>query len=139
MAGISHAVLVVEAETRSGTLITSRLAAEYNRDVLAVPGPIHSATSKGPHMLIKKGAALVGESADILEALGIEKKVEGQPRLPLNLSKDEQALVALLTKPRSRDELIQTCGKNATEANVLLSSLELKGVIEEKMGKVVLR
>lgn len=138
MIGISHAVLVVEAQTKSGTLITSRLAAEYNRDVLAVPGPIHSATSCGPHMLIKKGAALIGESADILEALGVEAKVEGQPRLRFDLSEDERAIVALLCEPLPRDELIRASGRSAMDANILLSSLELKGVIAEKMGKVVL-
>jgi len=135
---MSHAVLVIEAEIKSGTLITSKLATEYNRDVLAVPGPIHSDTSKGPHMLIKKGAALIGESADILEALGIEAKVEGQPRLRFDLSEDERAMVALLTGPLPRDELVRASGKSAMEANILLSSLELKGVIEEKMGNVCL-
>ncbi len=136
MAGLSHAVLVIEAEVKSGTLITSRLATEYNRDVLAVPGPIESATSRGPHMLIKKGAALVERSEDILEALGIEPKVEGQPCLRFDLSPDEQALIALLTEPLLRDELIRRSGKSATEANVLLASLELKGAIVERMGRV---
>ncbi|MBP9759968.1 MAG: DNA-processing protein DprA [Candidatus Pacebacteria bacterium] len=136
MAGMCHAVLVVEAEERSGTLITSRLAREYNRDVLAVPGPIYSDTSKGPHMLIKKGAALISGSKDILEALGIEEKVEGQPRLRFDLSDDEQAMVALLRTPLPRDELVRSCGRTVTEANILLSSLELKGVIEERIGKV---
>jgi DNA processing protein len=131
-----HAVLVIEAELKSGTLITSKLATQYNRDVLAVPGPIYSDTSKGPHMLIKKGAALIGESADILEALGIEEKVDGQPRLRFDLSPDERALVALLREPLPRDELVRAYGRTVTEANILLSSLELKGVIEEKMGKV---
>ena len=139
MAGMSHAVLVIEAEERSGTLITSRLATEYNRDVLAVPGPVHSATSKGPHMLIKKGAALISESTDILEALGINEKQEGQPALPFDLSEDERALVALLAEPLPRDVLIAKSGKTATEANILLSSLELKGVVEERVGKVGLR
>jgi len=138
MAGMSHAVLVVEAEERSGTLITSRLATEYNRDVLAVPGPIHSATSKGPHMLVKKGAALVSSSDDILEALGIDEKMQGQPVLPFDLSLAEREIVALLSEPLPRDELITKSTKSATEVNILLSSLELKGVIEERVGKVCL-
>ncbi|MFT5179747.1 MAG: DNA processing protein [Candidatus Paceibacteria bacterium] len=67
MAGMSHAVLVIEATDRSGTLITSRLATEYNRDVLAVPGPVDSDGSFGPHMLIKLGAVPITSSEDILE------------------------------------------------------------------------
>lgn len=139
MAGMCHAVLVVEAEEKSGTLITSRLATEYNRDVLAVPGPIGSATSKGPHMLIKKGAALITRSEDILEALGIDPCAETHPRLPFDLSDDEGAIVSLLTEPLPRDELVRRCGKSVTEANILLSSLELKGVVEERMGLMHLR
>jgi len=136
MAGMSHAVLVIEAEEKSGTLITSRLAVEYNRDVLAVPGPIHASTSKGPHMLLKRGAAMITESADILQALSIEEREQGQPTLPLDLSEDEHALLSHLAEPLPRDVLIQKSGLSATEANIMLSSLELRGAIEEHMGKV---
>ncbi len=139
MAGLCHAVLVIEAEERSGTLITSRLATEYNRDVLAVPGPIESATSKGPHMLIRKGAALVARSEDILEALGIVPNVGAQARLPFDLSDDERAIISLLSEPLPRDELVRRCGKGATQANIVLSSLELKGVVEERTGLLRLR
>ncbi len=138
MAGLSHAVLVIEAEERSGTLITSRLATEYNRDVFAVPGPIESATSKGPHMLIRKGALLITRSEDILEALGVEPRTEGQQQLQFDLSPEERDITALLTTPLPRDELIRLSGKSTTEANMLLSSLELKGVIDERMGRVCL-
>jgi DNA processing protein len=72
MAGISHAVLVIEAEIKSGTLITSKFATEYNRDVFAVPGSIFSKNSDGPHMLIRLGATPIRTSEDILEALGFE-------------------------------------------------------------------
>jgi DNA processing protein len=136
MAGLSHAVLVIEAEERSGTLITSRLATEYNRDVLAVPGPIHSPTAKGPHMLIKKGAGLVETSADILEALDIEEHTEHRPHLRFDLSPDERALLALITQPTTRDELVRRLGKPIHEANILFTSLELKGVLVERLGRI---
>src|SRR3989339_1250495 len=67
MAGLSDAVMVIEAEIKSGTLITSRLATDYNRDVFAVPGSIFSPNSSGPNMLIRLGATPVTSSADILE------------------------------------------------------------------------
>lgn len=136
MAGLAHAVLVVEAEVKSGTLITARLAAEYNRDVLAVPGPIGSPTSTGPHLLLKKGAALIAESADILEALGLRGEAP-QHTLPLDLSHDECAIIELLRTPQTRDDLIAQSGLPATTANIILTSLELKGLIAERMGKVV--
>src|SRR3989344_6526181 len=74
MAGMSHATIVIEAENKSGTLITSRLATEYNREVGTVPGRVDSPTSYGPHMLLRLGAALIRNSDDILELLGLEKK-----------------------------------------------------------------
>src|SRR5690606_16453534 len=56
MAALSHAVLIVEATLQSGTLITAKHAVEFNRDVLAVPGPIFSPQSAGPHLFIRTGA-----------------------------------------------------------------------------------
>jgi DNA protecting protein DprA len=70
MAGVSHATMIIEARRGSGTLITAKYAEEFNRDVLAVPGPIDSELSYGPHMLIRRGATPITSSQDILEALG---------------------------------------------------------------------
>ena len=72
MAGISKAVLVIEAEERSGTLITARLTTEYNRDLLTVPGSVFSPNSKGTNKLIRQGATPVTCAEDVLEALGFE-------------------------------------------------------------------
>lgn len=71
MAGMAHATLIIEAAEKSGTLITARLALEYNREVITVPGPIGSPTSYGPHALIKDGATPVTTPRDILDVLGI--------------------------------------------------------------------
>lgn len=72
MAGISKAVLVIEAEEKSGTLITARMATDYNRDVLAVPGSIFSSTSIGTNKLLALGATPVTSSIDILDVLGFK-------------------------------------------------------------------
>ncbi|MBX4210778.1 DNA-processing protein DprA, partial [Candidatus Parcubacteria bacterium] len=80
MAGLSHAVLVIEAEAKSGTLITSRLATDYNRDVLTVPGSILSKNSEGPHLLIKLGATPITSADDVLAALGFEKTAQVNSR-----------------------------------------------------------
>jgi DNA processing protein len=71
VSGLSRAVLVIEADTRSGALITARQAAEdHNRPVLAIPGRVDSPQSAGPHKLIREGAALVTNLEEIIEALG---------------------------------------------------------------------
>lgn len=136
MAGLSHAVLVVEATERSGTLITSRLATEYNRDVLAVPGPIHSDTSKGPHMLIQKGAAVITKSADILEALGIGEDQQKAHALSNSSPAEERVLMLVAQNQLTHDELIRTLDMPVSDANILLASMELKGLIREELGRV---
>lgn len=135
MAGMSHATLVIEAGERSGTLITARLAMEYNREVLTVPSSIFSRLSYGPHMLIREGATPITSSDDILEVFGIEKE-KSRKQNTKNLSKDEKRVLQFLEHPITRDELLNTLGLPIKDANVLLSSMELKGLIIEKLGEL---
>jgi len=134
MAGIARATLVVEATERSGTLITSRLAVDYNRDVLTVPGNIFSENSKGPHMLIRLGATPVTSPGDILEALGIEESMPREAKPHAACSPEEEKVLDLLISPKDRDELIRSLGISATEANVLLMKMEMSGMISEQNG-----
>ncbi len=134
MAGLSQAVLVVEAEERSGTLITSRLATEYNRDVFTIPGSIFSSTSKGPHMLLRLGATPITSSNDLLAALGFSPVAEKTPAH--TDSPQEQLLLDLLNIPKTRDELIQELSWPAKEVSTILTVLELKGRIVLQGGKI---
>jgi DNA processing protein len=133
MAGMANAVLVVEATLKSGTLITSRLATDYNRDVLTVPGSIFSKNSEGPHMLIKLGATPVTSSEDIVAALGLPSSVTTKID-DTNFSPQEKELLALLTSPRSHDELIRHLTLPTEEANALIMTMELQGHISESNG-----
>ena len=74
MVGLADAVLVIEAGERSGTLITARLASDYNRSLLCVPHRIGDPNSEGPHMFIRLGAELVSSAKDILETLDMEAR-----------------------------------------------------------------
>lgn len=134
MAGMAHATLIIEAGERSGTLITARLALEYNRDVFTVPGSIFSDNTKGSHKLLRQGATPVTSSADIIEEFGLQK--EGAPHENLNFTADEQCVFDALPEPLPRDTLIRTLNMETSKANQLLMAMEIKGLIKEEYGKV---
>lgn len=146
MAGMCHAVLVIEAEMKSGTLITSKLATEYNRDVLAVPGSVWNSTSYGPHMLIRLGATLVRDSSDILEALHLEHESAPQSGASAdnakysNCSEKEMLIINIIAEPLPRDEILRQANLMHQipigETQTLLSLLELKGLIKETLGEI---
>jgi len=136
MAGLSRAVLIIEAEEKSGTLITARLATEYNRDVYVVPNGIFSPGSRGSNKLMKQGAFPVTSADDILELLGFKKETElGVQKIIFDLSEEEKMIFELLAESLPRDELIRASGFNISDAGTLLSVMEIKGLIIERGGE----
>ncbi|MEK7642768.1 MAG: DNA-processing protein DprA [Patescibacteria group bacterium] len=154
MAGMCHATLIVEAEQKSGTMITAKLTTEYNRELLAIPGNITSPMSEGPNMFIRLGATLIRSADDVLEALGIgrlnyesiplrseEQSFAGLKKYQ-DCSEKEILILNLLKEPLEKDVLIRKVAKNnisVAEIQTLLTLLELKGHIEEKMGEMRLK
>ena len=137
MAGLCRALLVIEAEEKSGTLITARLATEYNRDVLAVPGSIFSPSSLGTNSLIRQGATPITNANDILQALGFEPSDENIQRADLaDCAPEELALLEILNEPLSKDELIRRSTRPAHEIQMTLSIMEIKGLIKEELGEI---
>ena len=138
MAGISKAVLIIEAEEKSGTLITARMATDYNRDVIVVPGSAFSSNSKGTNNLIRQGAIPVTNSEELLDALGfqIEKKKMTDAEKYADCSKEEIKIIELLREPMERDDLIRESGMDIAKANALLSIMEIRDLIKEEMGEI---
>lgn len=138
MAGICKAVLIIEAEEKSGTLVTARLALDYNRDVLAVPGSAFSSNSNGTNSLIKQGAVPVTKSEDVLIALGfeVEKPKQSDKEKYADCSKEEMKIIELLREPIERDDLIRESGMDIAKANALLSIMEIKDLIKEELGEI---
>lgn len=137
VAGISKAALIIEAQEKSGTLITARMALDYNKEVLAVPGPINSEYSKGTNRLIRQGATPITCSDDILEALSFKiDKESKQQSLFDDARPEEKAVLKILTEPMERDELIREMKLPTNVANSLLSVMEIKGLIKEELGEI---
>lgn len=137
VAGISKASLIVEAQEKSGTLITARMTLDYNREVLAVPGPISSDYSKGTNKLIRQGATPITCSEDILEALGFKMDKESiQQSLFEDALPEEKKILKILQEPFSRDDLIRAMKMPTAQANAMLSIMEIKGLIKEEMGEI---
>lgn len=137
MAGISRATLVIEAAEKSGTLITARMALDYNRDVLVVPGSVFSNTSSGTNKLIRQGATPITNSVELLEALGFEvDKSMSEKDKYADCGPDEIKIIKLLDEPMERDDLIRASGMNIASANALLSIMEIKELICEELGEI---
>ncbi len=133
MAGIAHATLIVEATEKSGTLITARLAVDYNRELLVVPGNIFSQNCAGPHQFLKLGATPVTTAKDILHALHIDPEVTQSTEALFieteSLSNPEKQVLSTLHEPCDTDTLIRATKLPAHEANALLMQMEMKGLI----------
>ncbi len=142
ISGLSHALVVVEAARRSGSLISAQLALEQNREVMAVPGNITSELSQGANWLIKSGAKPVTCWEDVVEELP-------SPLREQILSKEKQQEVPAVVNPRERgifdlletdslthiDDLVERSDFSVSEALSILLSLELKGLITQAPGK----
>ncbi len=153
MAGLAKAVLIIEAEEKSGTLITARLATDYNRDVLVVPGSINSTNSKGTNNLIRQGATPITSTDDLLMALGFEieneesndnnkenknNKTKGKINIDErnDISKEEKEILKILSEPMHRDEIFRSIKMPTNEINALLSIMEIKDLIREEYGEI---
>ena len=128
IAGLSRGCLVVEAALASGSLITARIAVDMGRDVFAIPGSIHSPLSKGCHRLIKQGAKLVDDVADILDELGIARAaIRPQSAAPELDPEEARVLNAMGHDPCEFDALVARTGMAVDRVMAILTQLELAG------------
>ncbi len=140
ISGISQGCLVVEAALQSGSLITARQALEQGREVMAVPGSIHSPLSKGCHALIKQGAKLVENTQDILDELGYapsqknhNDSLKKQPT-PIDSPQNNLLLTHLGYDIVNIDTLCSRSGLTAEVVSAMLLTLELEGQVSSLPG-----
>jgi DNA processing protein len=144
ISGLAFGVVVVEAARRSGSLITARLALEQGREVFAVPGSPLDPRAEGTNGLIKQGAAVVTEPADVLDVLqplhhrATEPFVA--PQLPVldPTTEDPHRLITFLgATPVSIDELVRLSGVPAPSVRSLLLELSVAGRVDWQPGDLV--
>ncbi len=145
ISGLSLGTLVVEAHEKGGALITARMAVEQNREVFALPRPVHSRSGVGTNRLIQRGHALLVLSVDdIIEELGLAEPAHPSTTTPPEPPKDlhpieRQLYDALEAEPQHIDTLCQTTGHDPSTALVYLLSLEFKGLVRQMAGKQFFR
>jgi DNA processing protein len=133
IAGLSEAVIVVEARERSGALITADFGLDEGREVFAVPGEITSSLSFGTNALLKLGATPLTSSHDVLDALGIERPEA--VAAAVDVSPDATHLLELVREaPAAADELAARGTLDAGAVSVALTELELAGLVAAADG-----
>jgi DNA processing protein len=142
ISGFASGVLVVEATTESGSLITARLAAEQGREVFAIPGSIHSQQSRGCHRLIREGAKLVENPQDILEEIGDFRRISA-PSVKDNAATTDAGTPSHSFAPLldlmgfdsfSFDELLVRTSLSVESLSASLLELELEGRVASLPG-----
>ena len=149
LAGLTLGTLVVEAALNSGSLITARHAAEYGREVFAIPGSIHNPLARGCHALIRDGAKLVETADHVLEELapllpGAQQAIalrSSEPPAAQNATDPQHAalLEAMGFDPVTTDELVVRTGFPVAEVSSMLLLLELQGHVSSGAGGLFTR
>jgi len=154
VAGLSRAVIVVEAAAKSGSLITAKAALDYGREVMAVPGHPFDARASGCNMLIRDGALLVRGPQDVLEALGAPTDTRPEPEMhlpplpgpsaPQRPLKDVALLHSMILNrlgpsPLAEDQLMRDLNVTSAQLAPELLTLELDGRISRQPGGLLSR
>lgn len=129
IAGLSLAVVVTEADEASGSLITASFGLDFNREVMAVPGSIASRRSIGPHNLIRRGATLVTNAREVLQALDLTSTAIAKPPPGPKNAQEAEILRLMSEGIRTSQELIEHTGMAAADFAQAISVMELSGKI----------
>lgn len=147
ISGLSLGTIVVEAAARSGALITARHACEQGREVFAVPGPVNSRVSVGPHQLLRDGAKLVSTIDDVLEELGplaeqahpVAGSDDLAPAQPQLNDREQQILQQIEPAGSSIEAVALACQAPIERVLATISVLESRRLVRKTSGNQVIR
>lgn len=134
MAGIAHATLVIEASERSGTLVTARMCADYNRELFVVPGSIFTELARGPHLFLRYGATPVTTPQDLIEALGLTQVTQTEHTSASALDSISTHILSALREPLDMNHIATALSLNINEVGAALMLLELEGLVAQDQG-----
>jgi DNA processing protein len=138
IAGLSKGILVIEASKRSGSLITARLALEYGREVMAIPGSIFNEDYKGANTLIKEGAKLIDGIEDIITSCF--PRLELKKEQSIDMDKDEDYIYSIIGFDKIHvDEVIEKSKMETKNVMAILTRLEMKEAIGSAPGGFYIR
>jgi len=142
ISGLTKISIIIEAPEQSGALATARYAVEQNRDVGAIPGPLNHPNYKGNYSLLKSGAALITETADILEALNLGELTLVSKKTPIGLNDLETQILNILKNAGEAltvDKIIELAKVEPANAQQTLTRLIIKDIIKESSGRYELQ
>jgi DNA processing protein len=136
LSGLCHGVLVVEANRKSGALITANFALEQGREVMAIPGPIDLAQAQGPLDLIQHGAALIRNADDVMDAITfrqghLKNKIDVAGKFP---ALHREICLELDRKDQNLPELARSLNKDISPITQAMTELEIAGIVTNAHG-----
>ncbi len=143
LSGLAKGVVIVEAQARSGTLLTARMALEQGREVFAVPGQAHAPNSQGTHELLRQGARLTEGVEDIIAELNWPIRMPSDHQMQQKTILDQHpsitgdsasVLACIAFDPIHEDELSRRCQLTVIALSSILLQLELSGLIKRLPG-----
>jgi DNA processing protein len=137
IAGIAQGTLIIEANQKSGSMITAKFALEQNRDLFALPGPVDSLNSSGTNQLIKQGANLITSAEDIINYYNLGSNQETSPP---NLNEIEMKIIdSIKSGNQNIDQISSLTTLDTANLIAILQLLEIKGIIHNSAGHITLR
>lgn len=134
--GMSKGTLVAEARLKSGAMISANLTLDYNRELMCIPGNLLNPNTEGIYHLIKQGAGMVIEAADILNYMSWEFETKEDIPVDLEINDEQKKVYDIVScEAKNFDEILADVEFDTTKLMVLLTELELKGLIVQSNNK----